>query len=260
MNTATLIARPGSQGNTHALSHTTTRTATSTNTGMNNMINTRTVSTIGTTSSVATKTSSASVSGGKNAAGSGAMPSIFHSTSQCLHVCYLMEVLPATQRSFLQAMLEAHMKACGIWEQAKPADHAINFTGMNALEVRGQCAMVRGIVEHHLPAPEAHSVKAHYGHGKTKADGVRGLTEYLGPLLSTTHPEAALALAWGAFGTPRQRQGLSLREVSEHYGLSRSSAQRDQKTITRMGRDMLIRAIDRLDQRFQASGLVERVG
>ena len=47
---------------------------------------------------------------------------IFRSTGQCLHVAFLMEILPATQRSFMQAMLEAHMKACGIWEEPKATE------------------------------------------------------------------------------------------------------------------------------------------
>jgi len=182
---------------------------------------------------------------------------IFRSTGQCLHVAFLMEILPATQRSFMQAMLEAHMKACGIWEEPKATDRTINFGGMSPLEIRGQCAMVRGMVEHHLTQPEAFAVKAHYGHTVTKAAGVRGLADYVSPLLTTTSKDAVLALAWGVFGNEKQREGLSLREIADHFGLAKSTAQRDQQTIRRMGRDMLTRAIDRLDSRFQVSGLVE---
>ena len=182
---------------------------------------------------------------------------IFRSTGQCLHVAFLMEILPATQRSFMQAMLEAHMKACGIWEEPKATDRTINFGGMSPLEIRGQCAMVRGMVEHHLTQPEAFAVKAHYGHTVTKAAGVRGLADYVSPLLTTTSKDAVLALAWGVFGNEKQREGLSLREIADHFGLAKSTAQRDQQTIRRMGRDMLTRAIARLDSRFQVSGLVE---
>lgn len=182
---------------------------------------------------------------------------IFRSTSQCLHVAFLVEILPATQRSFMQAMLEAHMKACGIWEEPKATDRTINFGGMSPLEIRGQCAMVRGMVEHHLTQPEAFAVKAHYGHTVTKAAGVRGLADYVSPLLTTTSKDAVLALAWGVFGNEKQREGLSLREIADHFGLVKSTAQRDQQTIRRMGRDMLTRAIARLDSRFQVSGLVE---
>ena len=182
---------------------------------------------------------------------------IFRSTGQCLHVAFLMEILPATQRSFMQAMLEAHMKACGIWEEPKATDRTIHFGGMSPLEIRGQCAMVRGMVEHHLTQPEAFAVKAHYGHTVTKAAGVRGLADYVSPLLTTTSKDAVLALAWGVFGNEKQREGLSLREIADHFGLAKSTAQRDQQTIRRMGRDMLTRAIARLDSRFQVSGLVE---
>ncbi|MCW5319647.1 hypothetical protein D5039_00155 [Verminephrobacter aporrectodeae subsp. tuberculatae] len=183
-------------------------------------------------------------------------PSIFRSTGQCLHVAFLMEILPATTRGFMQAMLEAHMKALGVREE-DVQERTIDFSGMSALEIRGQCAMVRGMVEHHLVLPEACAVKAHYGHTVTKAAGVRGLAAYVAPLLSTTHRDAVLALAWGVYGTEKQREGLSSREIADYYGLAKSTAQRDQQTIKRMGRDMLSRGIGQLNARFQASGLVE---
>ena len=118
-------------------------------------------------------------------------------------------------------------------------------------------ALPAGEVEHHLTQPEAFAVKAHYGHTVTKAAGVRGLADYVSPLLTTTSKDAVLALAWGVFGNEKQREGLSLREIADHFGLAKSTAQRDQQTIRRMGRDMLTRAIARLDSRFQVSGLVE---
>lgn len=183
---------------------------------------------------------------------------IFRSTSQCLHVSFLMEILPATQRSFMQAMLEAHMKSCGVWEDPKATDdRAINFGGMKPLEIRGQCAMVRSMVEHHLTQPECFAVKAHYGHTTTKAAGVRCLADYVSPLLTTTSNDAVLALAWGVFGNEKQREGLSVRAISSEFGLSKDTAVRDQKRLARMGRELLARAIGRLDERFRSTGLVE---
>lgn len=182
---------------------------------------------------------------------------VFRSVEQALHVSYLMEVLPVSQRSFMQALLESYMKACGIWEAPKAHERTINFGGLSPLEIRGQCAMVRGVVDHHLAVSEASAVRAYYGHTTTKADGVRNLCRYAAPMLTTTHAMAVLALGWGVFGTEKQREGLSLREVADYYGLAKSTAQRDQQTIRRVGREMLGRAVERLEGRFRASGLIE---
>ncbi|WP_010108569.1 hypothetical protein [Verminephrobacter aporrectodeae] len=182
---------------------------------------------------------------------------IFRSTGQCLHVAFLMEVLPATTRGFMQVILESHVQVCDEPDGSAAQRRGVDFGGMSALEVRGQCAMVRGLVEHHLPRPEACAVKAHYGHTASKAEGVRGLSDYVSVLLRTTDQDAVLALAWGVFGTLRQREGLSLRAVALHFGLTKSTAQRDQQTIKRMGRDMLSRAMDQLSTRLQDAGLVE---
>ena len=182
---------------------------------------------------------------------------IFKSVEQALHVSFLMEILPVTSRSFMQAMMEAHMKANGTWEGSIPKERTINFGGLSPLEIRGQCAMIRASVEHHLAEPEQLAVKAHYGHQTCKEAGVRGLARYVSPMLSTAHSEAILALAWGIYGNEKQKDGLSLREVAEHYGLSKSTAQRDQQIIKKVGRDLLCRAVGSLHDRFQRGGVTE---
>lgn len=182
---------------------------------------------------------------------------IFRSVGQALHVAYLMEVLPATQRGIMQAMIEARMKASGVWDEPKPHERTLNFGGLNALEVRGQCAMVRGAVDHHLTQPEAWAVKAHYGHQNTKTVGVRELARYVAPMLASSNSEAVLALAWGVYGSKEQRDGLSVRKVADSYGLSASSAGRDRQVLARVGTDLLARAVGRLEEIFQAGGLVD---
>jgi len=182
---------------------------------------------------------------------------IFRSVGQALHVAYLMEVLPATQRGIMQAMIEARMKASGVWDEPKSHERTLNFGGLSALEIRGQCAMVRGAVDHHLAQPEIWAVRAQYGHQTTKAGGVRELARYVAPMLACGNGEAVLALAWGIYGNNEQRDGLSVRKVAESYGLSTSSAGRDRQILMRSGTDLLARAVGRLEEIFQSGGLVD---
>ena len=181
---------------------------------------------------------------------------IFRDTGQALHVAFLVETLPPSQRSFMQAMIEAHMKACGIWDEAKPTNRTINFGAMSPLEIRGQCAMVRAAVDHHTSPPEAMAIKAHYGQQKTKAVGVAGLVEYLLPLLRSGKRDAALALAWGLYGSQRQRQALSVRAIAEEYGMSKDAAWREQKTIREAGQGLFVRGVSSIDSMFRSSGVV----
>lgn len=185
------------------------------------------------------------------------MSHIFKSAEDALFFSYLMEVLPATQPSIMQSMLEQHMKACRVWSApTQPDERRIDLRGLNPLEIRGQCAMVRGIVDHHLTAPEAAAIRSSYGHALTKSTGVRALAEYVAPLLTTTNATAVLALAWGAFGNEQQRAGFAIRDVAEEFGLQRSTLQRDRAVIRRMGRDLKARAIDRINAKFRESGLL----
>ena len=64
------------------------------------------------------------------------------------------------------------MMELGLWNTGEPS--TVNFGGLNALEVRAQCSMIRAAVRDRLPAPEAWAVQARYGINEiTLADGRR---------------------------------------------------------------------------------------
>lgn len=179
---------------------------------------------------------------------------IFRSVEQALHVSFLMETLPATQKSQMQVMIDWMLEDRGIVQEREQG--TINFGGLTALEIRGQCALVRGAVVHHLPKPEADAVHARFGHQVCKAGGVRGMRDYCAPMLSTQGDMATLTMAWGVFGTQRQRDDLSVRKIAAEYGLSKSTVANDMGIIRRMGRMLLDRAVERLSSIFERSGLV----
>ena len=67
---------------------------------------------------------------------------VFRSTQQALHVAFLMGILPVTQKSNTQMLLERLMEEAGVAKVVQ-RDGTLNFAGLSPMEVRGQCAMVR---------------------------------------------------------------------------------------------------------------------
>ncbi len=183
---------------------------------------------------------------------------IFRSVEQALHVSFLMEMLPVAQKSQMQNMIDRMREDMGIAQEHEPG--TINFCGLSALEIRGQCAMVRASVAHHVPQPEADAVHARFAYQMRKAGGVRGIRDYCLPMLSTQGDIATLTMAWGIYGTGRQREDLSVRKIAAEYQLASATVGRDMQIVRNTGRLLFNRAVDRLGYRFRASGLVEPAG
>ncbi len=179
---------------------------------------------------------------------------IFNSVQQALHFSFLMKILPATQKSVMQALIDRLMEDMGIVQEREQG--TINFGGLSSLEIRGQCAMVRGAVEHHLPAPEVHAVHARYAHQAEKASGVRGIRDYAAPMLTTHSDTPTLAIAWSIFGTKKQRDGLSTYHIAKEAGLSQSTVQRDLTAMKNVAKMLEDRAIERLTSVFQKDNLI----
>ena len=196
---------------------------------------------------------------------------IFQSVPQCLHVSFLMQTLPATSKSIMQSMLERAMEEAGVMVQRERGN--INFGGLSPLEIRGQCAMVRGAVEHHLPKPEADVVLARYVPAPTldrvgrpelmpipiqviKANAIRAVRDYCQPMLTTQGDIPTLAMAWSLFGSKAHKDDFSTRKIAADCKLSQSTVTRDVSTIKRLARVLETRAVERLTPIFMISGLV----
>lgn len=173
---------------------------------------------------------------------------IFTSVEQALFVAYLMESLPVTQKSQMQVLIERAMEEAGIAQKRERG--TINFSGLTPLEIRGQCAMIRGAVEHGLPHPERDAVLAKYGFQLVKAAGVRGIRNYTMALLTVNAEETALAMAWGVFGTTVQRKDFTPTKIAGHFDLPLRTIQRDMQRIRDTGRILHQRAVDRLGVRL----------
>lgn len=176
---------------------------------------------------------------------------IFKSTEQALFVAFLIQSLPATQRSVMQAIFEANMG-----RSSDEGGGAVNFSGLSAQEVRGQCSMVVGAVRDHCTQTEADAIRAKWAYQKEKADGVRGVRDYCLPMMATGHLDATLAMAWAVFGTERQRKEVSTAAIARQWGLVQQTVSRDVKRIRETAQRMQQQGIDRLRPMFERDGLV----
>ena len=182
---------------------------------------------------------------------------IFRSVQQALHFSFLMETLPVSQKSQMHEIYQQGGQR--IWGEEKHQTSTIKFGGLTALEVRGQCAMVRGAVNDHLDVYERHAVYARYSYQKVKAEGVRVMRDCSLASMSCKDEWATIAMAWSVFGNAVQMDGLSTRVIANEFGLSQSSVARDVMTIKKESGRLMISAVHRLQFLFASSGLIETI-
>jgi hypothetical protein len=185
---------------------------------------------------------------------------VFSSTRQALHVSFMLEVMPATAKSQMQVVIEQLLEQAGISQELEQHERTIDFRGLTALEVRGQCAMVVGAVSTHLALPEQSAIWTKYGMRKRQARGVDGLADYVEPMLTIGHLHARLAMIWGKYGREIDREAFSIRKIAAEFGLAHATVQRDQQKIVACQRALEGRALQRLDPYFEKTGLIDSTG
>lgn len=178
---------------------------------------------------------------------------IFQSAGQALHVAYMMEVLPVRQKSFAIAMMEQAQREKGIFEPK--ARSTIDFEGLNDLEARGQCAMVRLTVEEHLNKDLQNVVKAMYAHQVKKAQAVRAVRDLCLHALTIKDDRATLAMTWRQFADFEMRKGLSVRKIADEYGLAKSTVFDDAMRIREKVANWEAEAVSHLDEIFVLTGV-----
>lgn len=192
---------------------------------------------------------------------------VFSSVGQALFVSFLMEVLPPTQKGATELVIDELKRRHFNLEAKSDNERTLNMRGLSPLELRGQCAMVRAVVQDHLPQPERVAIWSRYGHQRTKAEGVRGITEYLRGLYSMPHGEAVLAITWAIYvprNTPRDRstgrkEDWSLRTLAERYRVDRRVLAENQRQIRHHAQQLERAGEQRLSGLFDRTGLVGEI-
>jgi hypothetical protein len=183
---------------------------------------------------------------------------VFRSVHQALHVSHLMAVLPPTQKSNTQALIEQLMRDAGVLNEVE-RDGTLNFKGLSPLEVRGQCAMVRGAVVHHCTLQERMAIWAWFAHDATKAEGVRFLRDWCAELWTVESPQARMVMMWRA-NVPEDSKVArmcSVRDIEGEHGIPKSTVQRQVAAVSKACRSLRERGAGRLEALFVAHGLVD---
>lgn len=100
------------------------------------------------------------------------MSQIFMSVPRALHFAYLIQAYPAAPESLLARIMRQCVEDCDIWEPRRA--RTVDFGGLNALEVRAECASIRAHVKRALLPPERAVIRSRYGLTDFEdVDGVR---------------------------------------------------------------------------------------
>jgi hypothetical protein len=182
---------------------------------------------------------------------------VFRDVGQALHVSYLMQVLPPTQRVSTQVLIDALLEHSG--KAAARAASTINVGGMSPLEFRGQCAMVVAAARDHLPPPEHAAVRARFGHQLTRAEGVRALCDYVQPMLRFSHEWALIGVCWAIYhkGSARAADRWSMAAIERETGVSFVRLRGAREKLVATGDALQKRAEERLAELFLRTGLID---
>jgi hypothetical protein len=192
---------------------------------------------------------------------------IFRSTSQALHFAYLIEAYEVSVESIMSKAMRIIMMELGLWNTGEPS--TVNFGGLNALEVRAQCSMIRAAVRDRLPAPEAWAVQARYGineiiladgqrkpvFSRERYDAIMRLGDWLAPSFSNFNPLAVDLLV--ARAVDKRVVDVTFRQMAENFGLDHSTYAYALKRVRGKLEVLEKMAINRLEPAFMADGLVE---
>lgn len=178
---------------------------------------------------------------------------VFSSVGQALHISFLMEILPVTQKVSTQILIDSIKQQLGKVEAR--VSSTINLGGMSPLEFRGQCAMVRSASQNHLTQPEFDAIRTRFGWQRTQAAGIQGIHDYLLPLVQLQGELALKAILWSLYHRG-ERKGLAIRDIERETGIPKSTLADASGVVRRSVQGLEERAHARLGDLFERTGLV----
>lgn len=196
---------------------------------------------------------------------------IFQSTSQAIHFSYLIEAYEPGAESAMGKIIRKRMEELGIAQDAN-INSTVDFAGLNAMEVRGQAAMIRSAITIHLTKPEGWALKARYGltrvaehKGRPKTysfsserlDALRNLATYLAPAFMA-HKICERTTLWLITKACGEIEAVrpSFRDIEVLTGASKSQLCRFYPEVRKMLKGLEQRGIDRLTPLFKKEGIV----
>lgn len=204
---------------------------------------------------------------------------VFESVGQAVHVSFLIMAQEAKQDAPLRAALIRAMESvqlsgrqrCWLDQLRGEQSGSINFGGLDGNEVRAQCAMVLQAVKHRLPKAEMWVLQAKYGQtdyedvdGKRRfafsperIDAIKGLADYLAPLIANV-PARAVDCLLGLIFANHKKVDITFRDIAQSFGGSHVKYFRAAVKLKKHLRQLEQMALDRLEARFVAQGVTNQ--
>lgn len=219
---------------------------------------------------------------------------IFKSIHQALHVSFLVMSVEARQDSPMRGVLLQMLgNAESLTARQREWMHellgvggggTINFGGLTPDEIRGQCAMVTKAVEHHLPEPGMHVIRARYipteieevagdvflvdtfgtcrqskanrfYYSQPRVDSVKWLASWGYARCAGIKLEAMDYMVAKVFAE-RKEVEISFRDMAATFGGNHLRYYRAYPKLKECMKELEKRAIDRLTVHFESTGLV----
>jgi len=190
---------------------------------------------------------------------------VFRSVSQALHVSFLMATLPVTQRGNTQALVERLMEDAGVRKDVQ-RDGTLNFAGLSPMEVRGQCAMVRGAVDHHCQPIERAAIHAWFiptretsgsrGQDPLKVAAIVALSEHCAGHFTVEGETARKMIVGQQHWQGAARDICTERAIATMFALSQSTVHRNIVAVSKVCTLLRRRGMDALEPMFTRDGLI----
>lgn len=192
------------------------------------------------------------------------MSQIFMSVPRALHFAYLIQAYESSPESLMARIMRQHVEECDVWEPRKA--RTVDFSGLNSLEVRAECAGIRAHVQRILPEIECAVIQARYG--LTDYEDVEGgerrfffsrersaAIQFLAQRAAIQFPDVRLVildLLVARHFASRKTTPITLRCIAETFGKSHTYYRRIANVIEDELTLIEMRALDSLTPVFTA--------
>lgn len=196
------------------------------------------------------------------------MTAIFQSTTQAIHFAYVIQAYEASAESQMGKIIRRMLLEQGVIDGTRQ-ESSVKFDGLSALEIRGQCAMIRAAIDIHLSDSEAAALKAKYGMTNirdiggqriyTFSDERSAAMKVLCDVFSPAHsslPVASVMCLIARVCAEQKAVRPTFQQIQDSAGGSLGTLHKAYRQIRERLKHLEYAAVDKLQPVFEAEGLV----
>lgn len=213
---------------------------------------------------------------------------VFATAGQAVHVAFVIMSQPAQQDAPLRKALIRVMESIRLVDgnqrnwldqlRGQPSD-SVNFGGLDAYDVRAQCAMITQAVRTKLPKPEMWALQAKFGQtdfedqedgqmpvrcpprrryafSLERIDAIKGLSDWMVPSFPQIPPFAMDCMIGKVYANHKKIE-ISFRALAKSFGGNHMTYARAYKALHKRLRALEEVAIDRLAPHFFEQGVID---